>query len=190
MPLELNELESVRDVLRRMAWELNLEQPGEPVPPDVEGVDWGRGREAPPERVAVLNEIADLTNLLAHNAISTILLEANVGADLDAAVSSGLIERPRITFATDEGKEAWYEPLTDDAADARFRDITHLLSDLAALRDECGVGAGRESAFPSPWLSPDTLLPVIDYLRGHSTLGDARELKSWAVDGRGWEVWR
>lgn len=194
MPLQFDDLEPVRDALQRMIWELDLEQPAEPVPTNGEGIDAGRGREAPSETVIeVLNEIDDLTNLLADHAISTILLEANVGADLNAAASSRLIERARITFATDQEETAPYEPLTDAAAADRLAVTTRLLHNLAALRAECGVDEaleGRESALRPPRLSPTTLPAAITYLRGYSTLTGETPMRSWPVNEDGWEAWR
>lgn len=189
-----DELASVRDALRRMAWELDLEQPAAPVPPSGEGVDLG-GREGPSERdIETLNEIDDLTNLLADHAISTILLEANLGADLNAAVDSGLIGRAQITFATDEeGEAASYKPLADTAATERLGVTTRLLSNLAALRVECGVDQPREgyvSALRPPRLSPTALRDAVDYLREYSTLRGTLLMEPWYVNERGWEAWR
>lgn len=194
MPPLSDDLKPVRDALRRMTWELNLGQPAEPAPPDGEGVDWGRGREASAETVIeLLNEIDDLTSLLANHALSTIVLEANLGADLDAATASGLIERARITFATDEGENSWYEPQSDAAAADGLAVTTRLLRSLAALRAECGVEQqleGRESALHPPRLSPDTLPTAIAYLRRHSTLEDGSVMEAWHVNPNGWEAWR
>lgn len=193
MALRSDDLEPVCDALRRMARDLDLEQPAEPVPPDGEGVDASRGREAPSETV-VLNEIDDLTNLLADHAVSTILLEANLGADLHAAVSSELIKSAQITFATEEeGETVSYEPLTDDAAEEGLAVTTRLLHNLAALRAECGVDESREShesALRPPRLSPGTLPEAITYLRVHSTLRDTLPMEAWSVNTRGWEAWR
>ena len=194
MPLWSDNLEPVRDALRRMAWELDLRQPAEPVPPEGEGVDSGRDREAPAETViGLMNEIDDLTNLLANHALSVIVLEANLGADLDAATARGLIERARMTFATDEGEGASYEVLSDAAARDGLNVTTRLLRHLAALREECGVEQqleGRESAFHPPRLGPNTLPIAIDFLRRHSTLGDGSAMEAWPVDPNGWEAWR
>lgn len=194
MPLGYEDLEPVRSALRQMAWELDLERPTAPVPPEGEGVDTDRSREHPDETdIEVLNEIDDLTNLLADHAISTILLEANLGADLAVAASSGLIERARITFATDDGDPATYEPLNNADTEKRLDVTTRLLKNLATLRKDCGgvnlLRGGRESALYPPRLSPSTLRSAIDYLRTHSTLEEGPPMEAWHVNPKGWEAW-